>query len=145
MPVFALAEVLRTHGPKLASAAAASIYRDGPPGWFASDDAESVLDAWMHTLADCAVSERFLAAETASEVLMRYAHNHAATLLERHLFLERFAQLTLRLVVRAEVSQEEFSKARRVFSSLQQHLLDVTRPTGFEPVTSRSGGARSIH
>ena len=148
-PVLVLARILRAHGPKLAAAAAGSLYRDGPHGWFASEDAARTRSrcstAGPTALADGCAQGRYVAAAASSEALMRYAHTHAATLLERHLFLERFAQLTLRLVHQSGAEREELGQARRVFSAIEQHLLDVTRPTGFEPVTSRSGGARSIH
>ena len=73
-PVIALAEILRAHGPKLAAAAAASLYRDGPPGWFASEDAVEVLDSWTAALADGCAQSRYVAAEASSDALMRYAH-----------------------------------------------------------------------
>ena len=37
----------RAHGRQLAAAAAAAIYREGPPGWFASDGAADHLLDWI--------------------------------------------------------------------------------------------------
>ena len=144
-PVVAVATTVRTHGAKLTAAAASSIYRNGPTGWFGAPAAFDTLADWLDALVDGCEEGQYSAVKAATDALMVQAHAHAATLLERHLFVQRFGQLTLRLVLRTEPSTEEFGQAKRLFGSIEQHLLDVTRPAGFEPATSRSGGARSIH
>ena len=44
-------ENLRAHGRQLAAAAAAAIYREGPPGWFASEGAARDLRDWIDRAA----------------------------------------------------------------------------------------------
>ena len=41
---------VRAHGRQMAAAAAAAVYRDGPPGWFATDGAAGELDEWLDEL-----------------------------------------------------------------------------------------------
>jgi hypothetical protein len=113
------------HGGTLVTTAAASIYRDGPSGWFSSPAASEPLESWMATLVDGCERGQYVATEAATEVLMRDAHLHAATLLERHLFLQRFTHLAVRLMLRAEPEQAEVRRARLLCSALEQHMLDV--------------------
>ena len=61
----------------------------------------------------------------ASDALMRRAHSHAASLLERHAFLERFGQVAVRTLVRAGADRTEIAATRRLFTSLQQALLQT--------------------
>ena len=56
---------------------------------------------------------------------MRRAHLHAASLLERHAFLERFGQVAVRALVRAGAKRTEIASTRRLFTSLQQALLET--------------------
>jgi hypothetical protein len=56
---------------------------------------------------------------------MQRAHTHAASLLERHAFLERFGQVCARTLVRMGAEREEIAAARRLFASLQQALLET--------------------
>ena len=56
---------------------------------------------------------------------MRRAHSHAASLLERHAFLERFGQVAVRTLVRAGADRTEIASTRRLFTSLQQALLQT--------------------
>ena len=51
-PLPLLAENLRLHGRQLGAAAAAAIYREGPPGWFASDAAVEHLLGWITDLGE---------------------------------------------------------------------------------------------
>jgi hypothetical protein len=60
----------------------------------------------------------------ATDVLMRRAHLNAATLLERHAFLERFAQVAMRALARAGSERGELTDTRRLFAALQQSLLE---------------------
>jgi excisionase family DNA binding protein len=120
----ALAHLLTTQGRHVAAAAAAVIYRDGPVGWFASDTAVPDLRDWLGALAECASNGRYPGALQATDVLMRRAHLNAATLLERHAFLERFAQVAVRALTRAGVEKGELTGTRRLFASLQQSLLE---------------------
>ena len=55
---------------------------------------------------------------------MRRAHLHASSLLERHAFLERFAQVSVRALARAGGERDELTNTRRLFAALQQGLLD---------------------
>ena len=57
--------------------------------------------------------------------LMQRAHIHAASLLERHAFLERFGQVCARTLVRTGAEREEIAGARRLFAALQQGLLEA--------------------
>ena len=81
----------KRQGRQVAAAAAAAIYREGPPGWFASETAGPDLRDWLTAMAESSASGRYAGALQATEALMRRAHLHASSLLERHAFLERFA------------------------------------------------------
>ncbi len=56
---------------------------------------------------------------------MRRAALRAASLLERHAFLERFSQVCVRTLVRTGAEREEIAGTRRLFASMQQALLDT--------------------
>ena len=121
----ALAGLLSQQGRQMAAAAAAAIYREGPPGWFASETAGPDLRDWLGAMSASAVTGRYPGALQATEVLMRRAHLNAATLLERHAFLERFAQVAVRALARTHAEREEMTDTRRLFASLQQSLLEA--------------------
>jgi excisionase family DNA binding protein len=124
-PLPVLAETLRAHGRQLAAAAAAAIYRDGPAGWFASDVAADHLLDWITDLGASCDSGLYAGALQATSSLMIRAHGQAATLLERHAFLERFGQVCVRTLVRTGAEREEVAGTRRLFASLQQALLEA--------------------
>jgi putative two-component system response regulator len=124
MSIPTLAERLRQQGVELASAAAGSLYRGGPTGWFGRDDARTEVREWLSALERACESGRHAGALQASEVLMRGAARHAATLLERHSFLERFAAAALRALSQAGAPASEMAAARRLFAALQQAMLD---------------------
>jgi excisionase family DNA binding protein len=119
-----LAEHVQAHGRQMAAAAAAAVYRDGPPGWFASEHAGADLRDWLGALGASCASGRYTGIVHASQALMRRAHLHAASLLERHAFLERFGQVAVRALVRAGAKRTEIAATRRLFTSLQQALLE---------------------
>ena len=124
-PLPLLGQHLRQHGHRMAAAATAAVYREGPPGWFASDGAQEEINRWLEELGRCCVSGVYGGATQASEALMRRAHLHAASLLERHAFLERFGQVAVRGLVRASADRTEIASSRRLFASLQQALLET--------------------
>jgi excisionase family DNA binding protein len=124
-PLPLLAENLRAHGRQLAAAAAAAIYRDGPMGWFASDPAVDHLLDWITDLGASCESGVYAGAVQSTTSLMTRAQGHAATLLERHAFLERFGQVCVRTLVRTGAEREEIAGTRRLFASLQQALLEA--------------------
>jgi excisionase family DNA binding protein len=119
-----LAEQVRAHGGQIAAAAAAAVYRDGPQGWFASEGAAGDVKDWLDELSASCATGSYTGLLTASEVLMRRASVHAASLLERHAFLERFGQICVRTLVRAGAKRTEIASTRRLFTSLQQALLE---------------------
>jgi excisionase family DNA binding protein len=123
-PLPVLAEHVQAHGRQMAAAAAAAVYHDGPPGWFASEHAGADLREWLEALAASCADGRYTGVLHASQTLMRRAHLHAASLLERHAFLERFGQVAVRALVRAGAKRTEIAATRRLFTSLQQALLD---------------------
>jgi excisionase family DNA binding protein len=124
-PLPLLAENLRAHGRQLSAAAAAAIYREGPPGWFASDNAAHHLLDWITDIGASCESGLYVGALQATTSLMTRAQGHAATLLERHAFLERFGQVCVRTLVRTGAEREEIAGTRRLFASLQQALLEA--------------------
>jgi|GEM_PF-6424649 excisionase family DNA binding protein len=124
-PLPTLARCLAAHGRQMAAAAASAVYRDGPPGWFASDAAKVPTEEWLQILEDACRQGVYTTALQASDTLMRRAHTHAATLLERHAFLERFGQVSVRTLVRAGADRTELAATRRLFTALQQALLET--------------------
>jgi excisionase family DNA binding protein len=124
-PLPLLAENLRAHGRQLAAAAVAAIYREGPPGWFASGPAGEELEQWTLELAASCESGHYSHAIGATAALMRRAALRASSLLERHAFLERFSQVCVRTLVRTGAEREEIAGTRRLFASMQQALLDT--------------------
>lgn len=124
-PLPVLGQSVTAHGRQMASAAAAAVYREGPPGWFASDTAREQIDDWLQTLEASCREGTYSPVLQASDVLMRRAHSHAASLLERHAFLERFGQVAVRTLVRAGADRTEIASTRRLFASLQQALLET--------------------
>jgi hypothetical protein len=49
------------------------------------------------------------------------------SLLERHAFLERFGQVTVRVLGRTTTEHHELAGTRRLIVALQQHLLALQR------------------
>ena len=122
-PLPALARTLRSHGGALVAAAAAGLYREGRPGWFASSSATQSLAGWVAELADGCERGAYRRALSGSEALLERAAEFGATLLECHAFLERFGQLTTRLLARAGAEHAELAGTRRLVTAIQQSLI----------------------
>jgi excisionase family DNA binding protein len=124
-PLPVLAEQLRNYGTQMLSAASAAVYREGPQGWFASELAAPEVHEWLQTLTVSCERGDYAPVMQATEALMKRAHSHAASLLERHAFLERFGQVAVRALVRAGAERTELAFTRRLFTALQQALLET--------------------
>jgi hypothetical protein len=62
----------------------------------------------------------------ATAALVRAAERGGASLLERHLALERFGETATRALARRSCPRDEIVEARRLFASLaQRQLADV--------------------
>jgi len=59
----------------------------------------------------------------ATGAFMRVAEQAGASLLERHLAIERFAETTARALTRRSCPREELVEVRRLFVSLHQRQL----------------------
>lgn len=123
-PLPALAQQLRGFGGQMVSAASTAVYREGPHGWFASELAKDDLREWLCTLIVACERGEYGPVVQASDALMKRAHSHAASLLERHAFLERFGQVAVRALVRAGATRTEIAYTRRLFTAFQQGLLE---------------------
>ena len=119
-PLPLLARCLRTHGLRITIAAAAAVYRDDAPGWFASANATPVLADFTETLAEASARGEYAPALAAHHDLMGIAAAGGATLLERHTFLQRFGHFATRTLVRAGGRPEEISGMRRLLTALQE-------------------------
>jgi putative two-component system response regulator len=119
-----LAQCLRERGSELTATAAASLYRGGPSGWFAGEDAAAAGAEWLRALARGCDSGDYRGALHASDVFMRRGQLQAVSLLERHSFLERFGHASLQALTQTGVAQGELTAARQVFVACQQAHLD---------------------
>jgi len=124
-PLPGLAQQLRSYGPQMVSAASVAVYREGPQGWFASELAAPEVGEWLETLTVSCERGEYPPVLQATEALMKRAQSHAASLLERHAFLERFGQVAVRAMVRAGSDRTELAHTRRLFTALQQALLET--------------------
>jgi excisionase family DNA binding protein len=122
-PLPILSERLTAGGHELARAAAASLYKTGQTGWFASPDAGQPLATLVAELRECSATGRYAGALAASESLMRRAYLQGAGLLERHSFLERFSAACQRALTLAGAPRPEVIGTRRLFAALQQAQL----------------------
>ena len=84
----------------------------------------------------------------ATVAFMRSAERAGASLLERHLAIERFAETAARALTRRSCPREEIVEVRRLFASLDQRQLadagwatcDGTAPWGLDPIAPPSQG-----
>jgi putative two-component system response regulator len=118
-----LATRLKDDGARLVELAATSLYRNSTAGWFANPEAAPGLHAWLAELVRSCETGLPTVAIEATDVLMRRAVLQAATLLERHGFLERFGEAAVRALIRANAPRDQVVGARRLFVALQQALL----------------------
>jgi putative two-component system response regulator len=123
-PLERVGECLRDAGARMAREAAARLYEEGRSGWFATDAAAPAIREWLSQLARSCDSGRYELGVAAGASLMRRAQLHGATLLERHGFLERFADVAMRSLSQAGLSRTELGDVRRLLAAHQQRLLD---------------------
>jgi excisionase family DNA binding protein len=118
-----LAGCLRDQGQQMATAAVIDLYRGRPDGWFSGDDAAPLQDRWLRELVHGCDSGNYAGALHAADVLMRLGHEHGASLLERHSYLERFSRGALQALMRAGAGRQEAAAGRRLFGAIQQAHL----------------------
>ena len=123
-PLRSLAELVADNGEALAAATVKALYATSPGGWFASAAASRPIGAWTAAVAASARSGDYATALAATVELGRAAEAGGASLLERHLFVERFAAVASRAAVSSGATGPDVVGARRLFARLGHALLD---------------------
>jgi len=143
-PLPRLAEVLHSDGLELASAAARSLY-NGYPGWFGNADAQEALRIWTLDLSSAFARGDYDQLTDSLRRLMLSATVGSASLVERHLFLERFALALDTRVARRELPQADQTAARRTLSALALAHLADQQATAPPPPARRRRATRQRH
>jgi diguanylate cyclase (GGDEF)-like protein/PAS domain S-box-containing protein/excisionase family DNA binding protein len=116
-PLAPLADLLQDRSD-LPDMVAGSLYRPGRAGWFASDAGALALAQWTGALAVAARGGRYPGAVEATQRLLGQADYGGASVLERHLFIERLRDTWLRALRDRRATQEDLVDTRRLLVHL---------------------------
>ena len=118
-----LAGLLEEHASAVAELSWRGLYGDLGSGFFADADGRAAAERWTGALASAAATANYEMAHQATSALMRLAGCAGASLLERHLALERFCETVSRALSRRACPREEIAAVRRLFAFLLQRQL----------------------
>ncbi len=118
-----LARLVESHGAALADLSWRGLYGDLRSGFFVDPEGVAAAERWIGALSSAAVTANFEMLHQATSALMRAAERGGASLLERHLALERFCETVARALARRSCPREEIIAVRRLFAALDQRQL----------------------
>jgi hypothetical protein len=119
----ALNALVDTHGAQLAEMSWRGLYGELRGGFFVEDEGLAAGERWLAALSSAAATANYEMLHEATGALARAAERGGASLLERHLALERFGETATRALQRRSSPREEIVEARRLFAYLGQCLL----------------------
>jgi len=118
-----LAGLVDEHGVALAELSWRGLYGELRAGFFLDADGRAAAERWIGALSSAAATANYEMLHKATSALMRAAEQGGASLLERHLALERFCETASRALARRACPREEIVAVRRLFASLEQRQL----------------------
>jgi diguanylate cyclase (GGDEF)-like protein/PAS domain S-box-containing protein/excisionase family DNA binding protein len=118
-----LAALAEGHGGALAEVSWRGLYGDLRSGFFLDRDSQEAAAAWVGAIASAARTANYEMLHEATSALMRVAERAGASLLERHLALERFSEMATRALARRSCPRDELIEVRRLFAFLEQRQL----------------------
>jgi diguanylate cyclase (GGDEF)-like protein/PAS domain S-box-containing protein/excisionase family DNA binding protein len=118
-----LARIVESHGAALADLGWRGLYGDLRAGFFVDPEGVAAAERWIGALASAAATANYEMLHQATTALMRAAEHGGASLLERHLALERFCETVTRALARRSCPREEIVAVRRLFAALDQRQL----------------------
>ena len=122
----ALAALIESHGAALAELSFRGLYGELRTGWFVESEGTAAGERWLAALSSAAATANFEMLHEATVAFVRAAERGGASLLERHLAIERFSETATRALQRRSSPREEIVEARRLFAFLaQRQLADV--------------------
>jgi excisionase family DNA binding protein len=126
-PLPALADLLRDDAATIAEAAARATYAgQADPGWFGFDEGLAASSTLLEALQAAAATGDYEAAVHVSLSVLRDAQLAGASVLERHVFLERVSELVVRILGSRAAGRGEVAATGRLLLSVRQaHLRDV--------------------
>lgn len=122
-PLPGLAQLAESHGTQLAELSWRSLYGELQTGFFIAAEGVEATERWLGALASAAETANFEMLHEATSAFMRTAERSGASLLERYLAIERFAETTTRALSRRSCPREEIVEVRRLFAALNQRQL----------------------
>ena len=121
----AVHELLGGAAGELTAAVARGLYGGPATGWFARPAGRAQLGTWARALATACQSGSYEGALDATRRLVTHADLAGATLVERHGFLERFGDATVRTLQERGASRAELIGARRLFARVRHVALEA--------------------
>ncbi len=118
-----LAQLVESHGTALADLGWRGLYGDVRSGFFVDPEGVAAAERWIGALSSAAATANYEMLHQATSALMRAAERGGASLLERHLALERFCETVTRALARRSCPREEIVAVRRLFAALEQRQL----------------------
>ena len=118
-----LAALSGEHGVALAELSWRGLYGELRSGFFLDAEGRAAAERWIGALSSAAATANYEMLHKATSALMRAAEQGGASLLERHLALERFCDTASRALARRACPREEIVAVRRLFASLEQRQL----------------------
>ncbi|MEY2441621.1 MAG: hypothetical protein QOJ46_1047, partial [bacterium] len=118
-----LARLVEEHGPALADLSWRGLYGDLRSGFFVDPEGVAAAESWIGALSSAAATANYEMLHAATSALMHDAERRGASLLERHLALERFCETATRALARRACPREEIVAVRRLFAALEQRQL----------------------
>ena len=122
-PLPTLGTLAEEHGAQLAQLSWRGLYGELQAGFFIDAEGLGATERWLGALASAAETGNYEMLHEATRAFMRAAERAGATLLERHLALERFAETATRALTRRACPRDEIVEVRRLFAALDQRQL----------------------
>jgi excisionase family DNA binding protein len=118
-----LAQLAAGHGTQLAELSWRSLYGELQAGFFLDAEGIAAAEHWLGAIASAAETGNYGMLHEATRSFMRVAERAGASLLERHIAIERFGETAARALTRRSCPREELVEVRRLFVSLGQGQL----------------------